>query len=154
VNRSPGDRAQSETLSSLLLVAVVVISAGTFGAYYVSSTTDGAASNGDSPDDFDFAVEVTPDELRITHNGGSSAATADLQITVENTSGEYTYAFADGSIRGGDGNDQFDPGETWELSWSQFSGTDVTVRLTDEDAGTLLFRETLTVSATATDRPG
>lgn len=142
------DRAQSESLSSLLLVAVVVISAGTFGAYYVSSTTDGAASNGDGPDDFDFAVEVTPDELRITHNGGPSAATADLRITVENASGEYTYAFAD------DGNDRFDPGETWALSWSQSVGADVTVMLTDEDANTLLFRETLTVSATATDRPG
>ena len=148
------DRAQSESLSSLLLVAVVVISAGTFGAYYVSSTTDGAASNGDSPDDFDFAVEVTPDELRITHNGGPSAETAALRITVENASGEDTYAFADGAIRGGDGNDRFDPGETWALSWSQSPGADITVMLTDEDAGTLLFRETLTVSATATDRPG
>lgn len=152
VKQAAHDRAQSESLGSILLVAVVVISASTFGVYYVASTTDGGTDGANGPDSFDFVVETTQDELRITHNGGPSVPTVDLQVIVENASGEYT--FDNGTMRGGDGDDRFDPGEAWIVAWNQSVDADITVSLINVESETLLFRERLTISATATDRPG
>lgn len=145
-------RAQSESLGSLLLVAVVVISVATFGAYYLASATSGGGIGGS----VEVAVDAsaTTDTLTISHNGGDSVSTADLRVVVENESGEYTYAVSDGTILDGGGADgQFDAGETWELPWNQSAGSDVKVSLIDADSEALLFRETITVSTTATDRP-
>jgi len=151
------NRAQVESLGSLLLVAVVVVSVGTFGAYYVASTTGGGAGGtadgANGADSFDFAVGVTQDELRISHNGGPSVPTTDLRILVENVSGEYTYTFDDGAVQGGDGNDRFDAGETWELTWDQSTGVDMTISLVDTGEERLLFRQSVTTESAATDRP-
>jgi adhesin HecA-like repeat protein len=157
VKSSASDRAQVASLGSLLLVAVVVISAGTFGAYYVASTTDGAmggaAGGAGGAEGIDVAIGVTQDELRLSHNGGASVSTSNLQIVVENASGEYTYAFNDGTVRGGNGDAQFDPGETWRLGWDQSPNTEVTVSLVDTDANRLLFQRTVTTGSPATERP-
>ena len=147
----PADRAQVASLGSLLLVAVVVISAGTFGAYYVASATGGGAAGGaggaGSADGtpIDLQLSATNDTLQLSHNGGDSTATADLRVTVRNGSGEYNYSFESGAIRGGDGDERFDAGESWRLGWSQVRGTEVTVSVVDDAAGRLLLRETVVI---------
>jgi copper chaperone CopZ len=153
MTRSPGDRAQVASLGSLLLVAVVVISAGTFGAYYVTSVTGGAAGGADS---VSLTIEATQDELRLSHNGGESVSGSGLRVTVENASGEVTYAFDAGVVRGGDGDGRLDAGEVWRLRWTQSPGTDVTVTVVDtgSDPDRLLLRDTTTVDRAATARPG
>ena len=89
---STTDRAQVESLGSLLLVAVVVISAGTFGVYYVASTTGGsaggAAGGAGGADSIYPVVDATQDELRLSHNGGASVPISDLRVIVEKGSGE------------------------------------------------------------------
>ena len=142
------DRAQVESLGSLLLVAVVVISVGTFGAYYVASATGGTAGGAGG---LDLVVEATQDELRLSHNGGGSVPIADLQLVVENASGEDTYAFDEGTIRGGDGDDRFDAGEIWRLAWEQSPDTEATISLVDTNADQLLFRGSARVRSPAAD---
>ena len=152
---STTDRAQVESLGSLLLVAVVVISAGTFGVYYVASTTGGsaggAAGGAGGADSIDPVVDATQDELRLSHNGGASVPISDLRVIVENGSGEYTYAFDEGMVRGDDGDATFDAGETWRLAWNQSPDTEVAISLVDADADRLLFRGSATVGSPATD---
>ena len=152
---STTDRAQVESLGSLLLVAVVVISAGTFGVYYVASTTGGsaggAAGGAGGADSIDPVVDATQDELRLSHNGGASVPISGLRVIVENGSGEYTYAFDEGMVRGDDGDATFDAGETWRLAWNQSPDTEVAISLVDADADRLLFRGSATVGSPATD---
>ncbi|MFD1599293.1 PKD domain-containing protein [Halobellus rarus] len=152
----PANRAQAESLGSLLLVAVVVISATTFGAYYVASTSGGGAggsagsAGGAAGSTADVTLAATEETLRLSHNGGPSVPIEDLRVTVENGSGEYSYAFSDGRIRNDGGeNGQFDPGETWRLGWTQSPGTSVTIALVNTDSETLVLRETTTVGSDA-----
>ena len=148
------DRAQVESLGSLLLVAVVVVSAGTFGAYYVASATSGnagGAAGSANGADLTLELSVTTDEVELSHNGGDSVSTDGLQINVENATGEYTYDFSDGRLRG-DGDGQLDPGEQWRLAWSQAQNTEVTVSVVDDD-GRVIFRGTATTESATTERP-
>ena len=154
MSHAPGDRAQVESLGSLLLVAVVVVSAGTFGAYYIASATGGnagGAAGGSNGGDLTLELSVTTDELDLSHNGGGSVATDGLQVRIENASGEYTYDFSEGRLRG-DGDGQFDPGERWRLAWDQEQNTEVTVSLVDSD-GQVVFRGTATTESATTERP-
>lgn len=150
---STADRAQSESLGSLLLVAVVVISVGTFGAYYITATTDGTGGSaaGSGVNRVNLDVSATTDELELSHSGGASVSAGGLQIRVENASGEYTYNFSEGSPRG-DGDKQFDPGETWRLTWTQSQNAEVTVSLVNGDRE-VVFRERVTVESATTQRP-
>jgi hypothetical protein len=150
-------RAQVASLGSLLLVTVVVISAGTFGVYYVASVTGGTAGGAaGGADSVSLAIEATQDELQLSHNGGESVSGSSFRVTVENASGEITYAFDDGVVRGGDGDNRLDAGEAWRLTWMQSPGTDVTVTVVDTgtDPDRLLLRDTATVEQAATARPG
>ena len=154
MSRLTTDRAQVESLGSLLLVAVVVVSAGTFGAYYVASATSGnagGAAGGANGADLTLELSVTTDELELSHNGGDSVSTDGLQIRVENATGEYTYDFSEGRLRG-DGDGQFEPGERWRLAWDQEQNTEVTVLLVDGD-GRVVFRGTATTESATTERP-
>jgi hypothetical protein len=148
------DRAQAESLGSLLLVAVVVVSGATFGAYYVASTGGGGAggsagsAGGAAGSTVDLTLSATEDALRLSHNGGPSYGIGTLRVTVRNDSGEFAYAFSDGQIRdGGDANGQFDPGETWRLGWRQPAGESVTVAVVNADSETLVLRQTTTVES-------
>lgn len=149
---STADRAQVESLGSLLLVAVVVVSAGTFGAYYLGSVGDDRAdgsSGGAAGTDIQFEVSVTTGEVTLSHNGGPSVATAELTVRVENRTGEYTFDFDAGTFRSD--NDRFDPGETWRLEWDQPPNTAVTVALVDAD-GRVIVRETVSTGPLATEQ--
>mgnify|MGYP006286399981 CR=1 FL=1 len=148
------NRAQTESLGSLLLVAVVVVSGATFGAYYVASTSGGGAggsaggAGGAAGSAADITLSASEETLQLEHNGGPSFSVDDLRVTVRNDSGEFSYAFADGQIRG-DANGQFDPGETWQRGWTQSPGASVTVAVVNTDSETLLLRETTTVGSAA-----
>ena len=145
------DRAQSESLGTLLLVAVVVISVGTFGIYYVASVTgDTGGENSVSLD-----IDATPEELRLTHNGGESVSGSSFEVTVKNASGESTYVFDDGTVRGGDGDGRLDAGEVWRLPLTQSAGSEVVVTVVNagENPERLLLRDMINTKSTPTVRP-
>jgi len=156
------NRAQAESIGTVLLVAIVVVSATTFGAYYVSSQTGGSAggaagsAGGAGGTPVDIVMTASNDSLTLSHNGGRSLSTESLRVSVANASGDFSYTFSDGEIRGGGGaNEQFDPGETWEINWTQSAGSEVTVSVIDDATDTLLLQETTTIgSATESDTGG
>jgi hypothetical protein len=154
------NRAQAESIGTVLLVAIVVVSATTFGAYYVASRTGGSAggaagsAGGAGGTSVDLIMKPTNESLTLSHNGGRSISTESLRVSVANASGDFSYTFSDGEIRGG-ANEQFDPGETWEINWTQSAGSEVTVSVIDDATGTLLLQETTTIgSATESDTGG
>ncbi|SDY41304.1 PKD domain-containing protein [Halobellus clavatus] len=153
-------RAQTESLASLLLIAVVVVSATTFGAYYVASTTGGAGggaaggAGGAVGAEVDVSIAATERQLTLSHNGGATLSTADLRVTVENASGEYDFGFENGTVRGGDADGRFEPGETWALDWTQSAGSEVTVTLVDASSGIVVSRSLTVESSTTSDGDG
>jgi hypothetical protein len=156
MNPTAGSRAQVESLGSILLVAVVVVSATTFGAYYISSATGGSASGGAgsaggaSGTPIEITMTATEASLTLSHNGGPSVSTDALRVVVKNSSGEFSVPFASGQIRDGDGEDgQFDPGETWELGWDQAVGSEITVSVINDATETLLLQQTTTIGSPA-----
>ena len=151
---APDHRAQAESLGTVLFLAVVIVSATTFGAYYVSSQTGG--SNGDaagaagsaSGTPIEITMTATEESLTLSHSGGSSVSTDALRVVVTNSSGEFSYAFASGQIHNGGGGDgQFDPGETWQLGWDQAAGSEVTISVINDATETLLLQQTTTIGS-------
>ncbi|RLM57104.1 hypothetical protein DVK02_04730 [Halobellus sp. Atlit-31R] len=152
----PTDRGQAESIATVLLVAVVVVSATTFGAYYVESSTEGSAggaagsAGSASGTPVEITMAATDESLTLVHNGGPSVASDALRVVVANASGEFSYDFESGQIRDGGGTDgRFDPGETWRLGWDQAGGSEITVSVVDDATGSLLFQQTVTIESAA-----
>jgi flagellin-like protein len=132
------DRAQSEVIGVILLVAVVAVTISAAGAFYLSTLSE------ESGPATDVRVTVTSDTVELTHNGGSALANESLRLLVR----------ANGTPRGVSraiGDDRFDPGERWlwNVSGSDFTESDrIEVLLVHEPTGTLVVRETVSPTVT------
>jgi len=117
------DRAQSEVIGSLLLVALVIVSVtfagGVAVANYSNQTSDGPL--------FECEIEYADDVVKVTHQGGDSAPASQLTTVLRNDSSQ-SVSFTDIE---GNGDGQFDPGESAKFG-SLSSETDVRVVTTNE----------------------
>lgn len=142
-NAPSGDRGQVESVGTVLFLGVVVVALATFGAFYLaeaSHVTGGAGG------DTAILVDASPERLSVTHNGGQSIPLDAVTVLVEDDTGEVSHAMTASAVRG-DGDDDFEAGETWRLDWNRSAGETVTVVVVNERDGVVVFREAVTASA-------
>lgn len=143
-------RAQSETVATVLTLAMVVITVSVIG-YYL---TGGIEADGEPAADIEGVV--TANTAALAHQGGESIPGDELTVVLRYDGTESRYDFAtDGSY----GPDPiFDAGDRWELDGSVPYDPDdrVMVLLVHEPSNTVLFRGRKvagTETATATPAP-
>lgn len=144
------NRAQSEAVGTVLLLAMVVIAVSVVG-YVVLGTIE--------PDDsptVDVKVTVTDSTLALTHWSGDSLPGDDLTVVVRYGGTEERYDFATDGSYGAD--NVFAPGEEWRLDGPvpYAPGDRVEVLLLHEPSNTVLFRGrkvAATPTPTATPAP-
>jgi flagellin-like protein len=144
------NRGQSETVGTVLLLAMVVVSVSVVG-YVLLGTIE--------PDDrpaVDVEATVTDSTLTLTHWSGESLPGDELTVVVRYGGTEERYDFAtDGSY----GDDAiFEPGEQWRLDEPvpYAAGDRVEVSLRHDPSNTVLFRGrkvAATPTPTATPAP-
>jgi hypothetical protein len=131
------DRAQSEVIGVILLVGVVTITISAAGAVYLSTVAD------ESGPATDVRVTVTDDAVALTHNGGSALSTDSLRVVLRENGAETGTDWPDGTVTG-DGDDRFEPSETWRADGFSFDPDDrIEVLLVHDPSGTLLVDETV-----------
>jgi FlaG/FlaF family flagellin (archaellin) len=102
------ERAASESLGAILLVAVVVIAVTTVsGTLVVSKATD------DAPP-VDLAADATDATVTVSHRGGDALALADLTVVVRVGGSERRFTPSAANVTVGDADDRLEPGEEWE----------------------------------------
>lgn len=138
-------RAQSETVGAVLLIGVVVIAVSTIGATLLLAVEapDNAAATAD--------VEVTEENVTVTHTGGDPVAYDQLVVVVETDSDRFSGPL-DPAYVDGDPGDAFTAGTRWERSLSSVGlsaapGDRVRVRVLYRPSSTSLFDGTVEVSA-------
>jgi flagellin-like protein len=135
-------RAQSEVIGVILLVGVVIIAIGGAGAVYLSSIAD------ESGPATDVRVKVTDDVVVLTHNGGSALSTDSLRVIIREDGSDTNTDWADGTVTG-DGDDRFEPAETWREGGFMFDSSDrIEVLLVHNPSGTLLVNKTVNPTVT------
>jgi len=126
-------RAQSETVATVLVLALVVLLVSGVG-YVLLGTIE--------PDDTpeaDVGATVTDGDVTLTHRGGEPLAGDDLTVVLRYGGSESRYDFATDGSYGAD--DTFDPGEQWRLDSVPYAAGDrVDVLLIHEPSNTVLFR--------------
>lgn len=127
-------RAQSETVATVLLLAIVVILVSVVG-YVVLGTIE--------PDDgptVDVEATVTDSTVTLTHRGGERLRGPELTVVLRYDGVENRYDFATDGSYGGDA--VFDPSERWRLDGAvpYATGDRVEVLLLHEPSNAVLFR--------------
>ncbi|WP_241432291.1 PKD domain-containing protein [Halogeometricum borinquense] len=153
---SASTRGQAESIGVVLLLGVVIVSASTFGFFYLTdgfSNDVSGGSNGASGESVNIAGEVSHDQLELAHTGGRSLSMDRLDIVVRNASGTTEYDFEPALIIAGDGDETFEAGERWRLDWNQPVGEKLRVTVVDADRNRILFSETLVIPTTPTPEP-
>lgn len=128
------DRAQSETVGVLLLVAVVVILVLGAGAVVFSNWQSTTASG----PQVNVQSTLTNSSLTLEHMGGDTLSSEDVLVVVRTDGEEQTLTeFANES-----NSDQFGPGTRWQYEgFGPFEG-ETTLRVFDESTNTLLYERT------------
>jgi len=134
-----GSRAQSESIGVILLTGVVVIVVAIGGAVIL----DGAASDADSAPLVEFTVEMTADNLTVTHAGGDVVARSELIVVARGDTTTERYDF-DAENVSGDGDGQFEPSERFKRDHG-LTGSTADVLVIHIPSNTVLSRESLDV---------
>lgn len=140
-SRSPGCRAQSETIEAILLVGVVVTAVGLFGAFYLGGFAEEAGPL------VSISVDGNETTMNLTHTGGESVPGDELVLTVSGPGSTERYDIADGTEdRVTDPTDRFKPGDRWRFDTGDFSVDDrITVRLIHEPTNEVVATDRYTV---------
>ncbi|RMB18051.1 type IV pilin N-terminal domain-containing protein [Haloplanus aerogenes] len=138
--RPDSDRGQSEVVSEVLAVALVVIIVTVTGTYLLQDVT--------TPDEetrAQMTLSVTDDRIELTHAGGEAVPEDALNVVVRvNGTEQPGITWESGSVDG-DGDATFDPGERWIRVGLSLSGdARVRVLLADTHTGTVLLDRTVT----------
>jgi flagellin-like protein len=138
---STTDRGQSEVLSVVLLVGVVVVTAGVAGVVFLDGL---AAESGPATD---VRASVGTDSVTLVHNGGSVVDTADLRVVLRRNETTLDVDWADGTLAG-DGDGRFEPAERWRADGLGVDpGDTVRVVLVHEPSGTVVVEVVRSVPA-------
>lgn len=149
-------RAQSESIGSVLLLGVVIVSVGAFGVFFLSAGFGGASDAAGGS--VNVVGDVSDDAVELAHGGGRSLPLSDLRVVVRGESGRSECGLDSACESGataldGDGDDRFDAGETWWLNWSPTGGAELTVTLVDDGGNRILYRESFRPT-TDSETPG
>ena len=129
------DRAQSEVIGAILLVAVVVIAVTTFGVFYLNDE-----SRGEPQPVADFEAIVTPTSVNISHLGGESIKRNELTVIIRNNSSTQRFSVANGSLTNSDTDGEFELGEEWgTTNISLSAGESVSIAVVHSPSNTLLY---------------
>ena len=138
------ERAQSEVVGTLLLVALVIVSMSVAGAALLTNQSQ-QAERLEQPSKFDTTLNRTA--LTLTHYGGADFRLDDLVLVIRQGDTETSYNLSEPGERLDaelDADDVFEGGESVTVSHS-YTG-DVRVLLIDTSAGgSVLYDETKTV---------
>jgi len=137
------DRAQSELVGAILVLGLVVVSVGVAGSYAMGTVTQSS----EAPD-ATITGQIGTDELVLSHQGGEALPSDELRLVARVNGSGTGLAWSDGTLSGGDGDDVFDPGETWTAAESYDPDSVVTLRLVHEPSNTVLFRTETTPTVT------
>ena len=136
-------RAQSETLGALLITSMIVVLAGIVGFFVLSGVDT-------SPEPVtDVTVEVTEQVIRISHLGGDSLASEDVEVVFDNdpvTLSSFTEVQ-------GDGDGRFEPGERSEIVHGTTGVISVSVVHTPTNAVLLRVDRDVPTDPTSTSAP-
>ncbi|PSQ44964.1 hypothetical protein BRD17_02450 [Halobacteriales archaeon SW_7_68_16] len=131
------ERAQSEIIGTILLVAVIVL---------VSTVGSALFLNFDDPAEpaADVTATANATALELTHTTGEPIATDDLQVVVRNGTDEARAPFSAGSISTGG----FAVGDRWTADWTTIgidpsAGEEVDVTLVHDPSSSVVYRGTV-----------
>lgn len=143
-------RAQSETLATILMVAIVVTTIGvTSVAVLDQSRTEAKVTT-------DVDVAVGNGSLTVEHGGGDPLPFGEVFVVVSNDTERWRYGITQTDVQNGDGDADFEPGERWrrsDLPWRPGDVVDVAVY--ENVSNSRLFQNRFGVSDTTdTDERG
>lgn len=102
------ERAATESVGTILLVAVVVVSvsvaSGAVFSYRIAS---------DGPPAVDLAATVTDGNVTVHHRGGDALALADVTVVVRADGRERRFVPDAANVTVGDADDRFEAAERW-----------------------------------------
>lgn len=146
------DRGQSETIGSILLVAIVVLTVSVFGAYALGQLGDGEKPR------VEIQSNISTNELSLTHAGGDSLHGDELAVIIRWNGNETRLGFASQGSYDTDNGGLFEAGETWTLNNPPYDQHDTaTVYLVHVPSGSVIYRGARTVTKptpTPTPAPG
>lgn len=132
------ERAQSEVVGTILLVAIVVIGVSTIGSVLFLSF--------DGPTEPTAEVNATANAtaLELTHVAGDPIAVDELRLVVHNGTDEGRAPFTDGSISTG----EFTVVDRWTANWTTLgidptAGEQVDVVLVHDPSNSVVYRGTV-----------
>jgi flagellin-like protein len=142
------DRAQSELIGTTMLVAIVVVAVVVPGAALTARYVESATA--DDPR-MEWQVEVTDQDVLLSHGGGTGVAADDLTVVLRQSGSESRYAIADSTVIG-DGDALFEPGER-STEPHGFGPGELRVLVVHEPSGSVLLDEEREVPSTANQPP-
>jgi len=131
------DRAQSEVVSSILMVGVITVAVTTMGVAVLATQDDGSD---DGPRANVDAI-VTTDSVEFAHQGGRTLETADLSVKLQVNGSDEPLSLSSGTWSGPD-DSRFEGGERWWIQRPTHRKATVEVWLIDEDSNRVLVTET------------
>lgn len=136
-----GERAASETVGAVLMVAIVVVSVSALSVGLVAMRTTGPTAPQVS-----LHAAVSPEYVAVTNTGGASLDASALRVVVRKQDGtQVAFTLDPANVSGTD--DQFDPGETFRRTHglALSVGDRATVLVVHEPSATVLVSATLVV---------
>lgn len=133
------DRAQSEVVGNVLVLATVVLVASTLGLALVG----GIGVDERTLADVDADATVGSDRATITHQGGAAIAADDLRVLVGVNGSAPADRPRDDAASTGTADGRFGPGDVWvyDLGRTVTAGTTLRVLVADNATETVVVDE-------------
>jgi flagellin-like protein len=149
--RTPGERGQSEVLSTLLLVGLVLVLAATTAWAFFGLDVPGLNGEASATPVVSMTVEADESGLRVTHDAGTDLPVSELQFVVRSEGTNERVSFTEVSGTNGDSDGRFEAGETVTFAATLAGYADV--RVVHEPTGTVLYRGTSLVGGSDASGP-
>ncbi|MFB6303233.1 MAG: type IV pilin [Haloferacaceae archaeon] len=135
------DRAQSEVIGNVLLVATVVLVLSVLGLAIVG----GIGTDERTMADVDADAAVGNERVTITHQGGDPIRESDLRVLVGVNGSSPTDRARNDSASEGIADARFDAGDVWayDLDRTIAAGTVLRVLVADNSTATVVADETI-----------
>jgi PKD repeat protein len=132
-----GSRAQSEVIGVVLLTFVIVVTVGVSGTIVLGGVADDA-DTADAPL-VDAVVEVTANEITVTHGGGDPVAQSSVTVILRGDTTTERYSLDDANLSGDD-DGSFEVTERFRRD-HDLVGPTVEVMVVHDTSGTVLAQQ-------------
>ncbi|GAB3681922.1 hypothetical protein GCM10028857_06920 [Salinarchaeum chitinilyticum] len=140
------NRAQSSVVGVVILTAFIILTVTTIGVFFLGSVSEQADSSGTLAE---TEVELNGSHVRVTHALGEPISLGDLTLILRKGSQTERYGFDAANVTG-DGDDRFEPTETFERRHGLGTGA-FEILIVDEGSGTIVHRQYLDVPSDGGD---